>query len=155
MKRKEFIWNGFAGISLIPFFTTKSNQDDRVEAFVRAGHNDLDTVKDMLKEDHTLVYSSYHWGAGDFETALEGAGHVGNHEIAEYLIHHGARPNLFTMAMLGENDEVITWLMKYPETIRTAGPHGFTLLHHATVGDNTELVSWLNEAGLTERKVTL
>jgi hypothetical protein len=47
----------------------------------------------MLAELPTLLYATWDWGNGDFETALEGAGHVGNKEIANYLI--GLEQNQF------------------------------------------------------------
>lgn len=62
---------------------------DKVKDFVIAGHGDLVKVKTMLQEIPTLLYATWDWGGGDFETALEGAGHVGNKEIANYLISTG------------------------------------------------------------------
>jgi hypothetical protein len=59
-------------------------------------------VKELLEQYPNLIYSRYDWGNGDFEEAIEGAGHVGNKEIAQWLIEKGARPNLFVMTMLGE-----------------------------------------------------
>ena len=40
----------------------------------------------MLNDYPNLIYSRYDWGNGDFEGAIEGAGQVGNKEIADYLI---------------------------------------------------------------------
>ncbi|MBK7087031.1 MAG: hypothetical protein IPH53_21225 [Flavobacteriales bacterium] len=57
-----------------------------VKEFVRVGHNNLPEVQRMLKEQPGLLNASWDVGGGDFETALEGAGHVGDREIAEYLI---------------------------------------------------------------------
>lgn len=61
-----------------------------VKEFVRVGHNNLPEVQRMLKEQPGLLNASWDVGGGDFETALEGAGHVGDREIAEYLIGEGA-----------------------------------------------------------------
>src|SRR5688572_25190599 len=66
-----------------------------VKDFVGAGHGKLGRVKELLAEYPNLLYCRYDWGNGDFEEAIEGAGHVGNKEIANYLIEQGARPNLF------------------------------------------------------------
>lgn len=73
-----------------------------VKEFVGAGHGNIDRVKEMLANHPNLLYSRYDWGNGDFEEAIEGAGHVGNKEIAELLIKEGARLNLFVMTMLGK-----------------------------------------------------
>src|SRR5215203_5602728 len=105
-----------------------------VKEFVGAGHGKLDRVKEMLAEYPNLLYCRYDWGNGDFEEAIEGAGHVGNKEIANYLIEIGARPNLFVLTMLGETAIVKSAIEKYPSLLNAKGAHGLTLLHHATKG---------------------
>ncbi|MBS0001120.1 MAG: hypothetical protein KFF73_19200 [Cyclobacteriaceae bacterium] len=75
-------------------------------------------------------------------------------EIVEYLIENGARPNIFTMAMLGEYEIVKRWIQKYPPILTSRGPHGFSLLHHAEMaGNNSDLLSqYLRSEGLTTVK---
>ena len=102
---------------------------DKVKDFVVAGHRDINQVKQMLVEMPTLLYATWEWGGGDFETALEVAGHTGNKEIAEYLIGLGARTTLFVLTMLGKTDLVKSWLERYPQYLSARGPHGLTLLH--------------------------
>ncbi|MFY7839546.1 MAG: hypothetical protein ACOVP7_04680 [Lacibacter sp.] len=130
---------------------------DKVKEFVGAGHNNIDKVKTLLTEFPTLVYSTWDWGGGDFETGLEGAGHVGNKEIANYLIEKGARTNLFVLTMLGKTQLVKAWLDAYPQYLFARGPHGYTLLHHANRGgeEAKELVDYLQSKGLKETKTTL
>jgi hypothetical protein len=130
---------------------------ERVKEFVGAGHNNLDAVKQMLADHPTLLYAMYDWGGGDFETALEGAGHVGNKEIAHYLIGLGARTNLFVLTMLGKTNIVKPFLEEYPEFLHAKGPHGFTLLHHAQRGgaEAGELLDFLTSKGLKETRVKL
>lgn len=126
-----------------------------VKDFVVAGHKDLQAVKEMLKERPNLMYCRYDWGNGDFEEAIEGAGHVGNKEIAHYLISQGARVNLFALTMLGKTDLVKPTLEAYPELVFAKGPHGFTLLHHAKVGEAQELYDYLMDKGLKETRIDL
>ncbi len=130
---------------------------EKVKEFVGAGHNNLDKVKTLLIEFPTLIYSTWDWGNGDFETGLEGAGHVGNKEIANYLIRQGARTNLFVLTMLGKTQIVKAYLETYPEYLNARGPHGFTLLHHAQKGgdDAKELLEYLQSKGLKETKSKL
>ena len=130
---------------------------DKVKDFVIAGHGNLNAVKQMLAEMPTLLYATYDWGAGDFETALEGAGHVGNKEIARHLIGLGARTNLFVLTMLGETALVKAWLDLYPQYLTARGPHGLTLLHHAQKGGEAskELADYLQSRGLTATKMPL
>ncbi|MBC7950008.1 MAG: ankyrin repeat domain-containing protein [Chitinophagaceae bacterium] len=131
--------------------------DEKVKEFVSAGHNNLEKVKTLLVEFPTLIYASWDLGGGDFETALEGAGHVGDKEIANYLINAGSRTNLFVLTMLGKTSLVKPFLEAFPAYLTARGPHGFTLLHHAQRGkeDARELLEYLQSKGLKETKVAL
>src|SRR5688500_14927282 len=130
---------------------------EKVKAFVSAGHNNLDKVKELLIEFPTLIYATWDLGGGDFETALEGAGHVGSKEIANYLIKQGARTNMFVLTMLGKTQIVKPYLEAFPEYLTARGPHGLTLLHHANRGgdDAKELLEYLQSKGLKETKSPL
>ena len=171
MNRKSFLQQTVAASSLLaaPFFltaqTVPANKQpkgdplpaEKVKDFVGAGHSSLDKVKKLLIEFPTLVYCTWDWGGGDFETGLEGAGHVGNKEIANYLIGQGARTNLFVLTMLGKTQIVKAYLETYPEYLYARGPHGFTLLHHAQRGgeDAKELLEYLQGKGLKETRTAL
>ena len=101
-----------------------------------------------------LINATVDWGDGDFESALGAASHVANQDIAKFLIGKGARPDLFTMAMLGHSEQLIGMLKLYPNLIQSIGPHGFTLLHHSEIGvPSPELSEYLQENGLTEKFV--
>lgn len=130
---------------------------DLVKEFVKAGHGDFPKVKEMLQEHPNLIYAKFDWGNGDFEAAIEGAGHVGNKEIANYLIQAGSRVTLYVLTMLGKSDLVRPVLEVYPEMMYAKGPHGFTFLHHAKVGgeDSAQLYDWLQQKGLKEDWVKL
>ena len=129
--------------------------DDLVKEFVRVGHNDLEAVQRMLKDAPGLLNASWDVGGGDYETALEGAGHVGDREIAEFLIGQGARANIFVFTMLGRTMEVKALLEAFPSLLRSKGPHGLTLLHHAQRGKEAaaELFEHITKLGLTETKI--
>jgi hypothetical protein len=124
---------------------------DLVKDFVRAGHSDLQKVKDMLGQTPGLLNASWDWGGGDFETALEGAGHMGNRDIAEYLLSRGARINIFAAAMLGKIEIVKSTLTAFPDLKTSKGPHGIMLLQHATKGGEPakEVLTYLQEIGAT------
>lgn len=128
-----------------------------VKEFVRVGHNNLPEVQCMLKDHPGLMNASWDVGDGDFETALEGAGHVGDREIAAYLIGQGARANIFVLTMLGHTEVVKGLLALYPHLLRSKGPHGLTLLHHATRGGDPakELLDHIQGLGLTEMKFSM
>jgi hypothetical protein len=130
---------------------------EKVKEFVGAGHNNLDKVRQLLTEFPTLVYAAWDLGGGDFETALEGAGHVGNKDIANHLITAGARTNLFVLTMLGKTQIVKAFLETWPQYLNARGPHGFTLLHHAQRGgeDAKEILEYLGSKGLKETRLPL
>jgi hypothetical protein len=128
-----------------------------VKEFVIAGHGNFTKVQAMLLENPNLIYSKFDWGNGDFEAAIEGAGHVGNKEIANYLIQAGSRVTIYVLTTLGKTDLVKPILETYPSLITAKGPHGFTLLHHAKVGgkDAEELYTYLQEKGMKDDWVKL
>ncbi len=111
----------------------------------------------MVEEFPTLIYATWDLGGGDFETGLEGAGHVGNKDIANYLIAAGARTNMFVLTMLGKTGIVKPFLEAFPAYINARGPHGLTLLHHAMRGgdDAMELLEYIKSKGLKETKMPL
>jgi len=105
-----------------------------VEEFVGNAHGDLDRVKELLTQEPMLINATWDWGGGDFETALGAASHMGRKDIANFLLEHGARLDVFAAAMLGKLDMVKAALDAYPEAIRTPGPHGIPLIKHAEMG---------------------
>ena len=108
-----------------------------VQEFVGNAHGDLEAVRAALEADSTLANASWDWGDGDWETALGAAGHMGRRDIAELLLVHGARLDLFVAAMLGELEIVGAMLTAHPEMREAKGPHGISLLAHAEAGGET------------------
>lgn len=164
MNRKTFVKKSLAGIAVAGFPTLAFSQLQQgyspldvklVKDFVVAGHNNIELVKEMLQEYPNLIFCKYDWGDGDFEEALEGAGHLGNKEIANYLISRGARLNLFVLTMLGKTNLVKPILEAYPKLVFAKGPHGFTLLHHAIVGEAKELQEYLMGKGLNTSQINI
>ncbi|HEU0293950.1 MAG TPA: hypothetical protein VFR47_14515 [Anaerolineales bacterium] len=105
-----------------------------VQEFVGNAHGDLDRVKELLAQEPGLINATWDWGGGDFETALGAASHMGRRDIAEFLLEHGARLDIFAAAMLGKLDIVKAALAVFPEAIKTPGPHGIPLIAHAQAG---------------------
>lgn len=105
-----------------------------VEFFVQYAHTDLKKVKELLAQEPALINSTWDWGGGDWETALGAAAHMGDKEIANYLLEQGARLDLFTAAMLGKLEIVKAILTEYPDALHIPGPHNISLLTHAEAG---------------------
>lgn len=106
-----------------------------VQETVGASHARFERVRELVTAYPELAKSSWDWGFGDWEAPIDAASHTGQREIALFLMEHGARPTLFTYAMLGELNIVKAVLESQPELRKTGGPHGLTLLHHARVGE--------------------
>ena len=73
---------------------------------VTVSHFNPKRVKELLEQHPTLANASWDWGFGDWESALGAASHMGNLEIAQALLQHGARPSIFSAAMLGQLEVV-------------------------------------------------
>jgi hypothetical protein len=111
-----------------------SHESELVQEMVVVSHGNVARVKELVGRQPALAKASYDWGFGDWETCIDAASHVGNREIAELLIAHGARPTIFTAAMLGQLDAVKALVAAAPGIQRTMGPHSITLLRHAMAG---------------------
>jgi len=105
-----------------------------VRQFVGSSHGNFKGVKEMVAKEPRLVYASWDWVDGDFETGLGAASHVGNRDIATYLLDNHARIDAFAMAMLGEADLLKPIFKAFPKTHSIPGPHGIPLLCHAIYG---------------------
>ena len=105
-----------------------------VEALVGNAHGDLGQVERLLEQEPALVNAAWDWGGGDWETGLGAAAHMGEREIALFLLERGARLDLFAAAMLGWVDVVRAALAARPELRDVPGPHGIPLIAHAHKG---------------------
>jgi hypothetical protein len=109
-------------------------EPELVGEVVLKAHGDLGVVKQLLEREPAIVNAAWDWGGGDWETALGAAAHVGRRDIAEYLLEHGARMDVFAAAMLGEVEIVRAMLDAQPGLREARGPHGIPLVAHAEAG---------------------
>ena len=96
-----------------------------------------------------MARASIDWGFGDWEACIDAAAHVGNKPIADFLLTHGARPTIFSSAMMGQIDAVKAFVAARPGIQKTYGPHGITLMAHAKAGgvDAAAVVQYLASLG--------
>lgn len=126
-----------------------------VEEVVGVSHFSLDRLKELVNPRPELARATWDWGFGDWETALGAASHTGRRDIAKYLLSKGARPDIFTFAMLGAFDAVKAMIDSNPGIQSIAGPHGISLLQHVrngidangSSGDAQKLVAYLEGLG--------
>jgi|SRR6185437_8365482 len=118
---------------------------DTVFLFVRLAHSDrsLDKVAEMVAQEPKLVYATWDWGGGDWETGLGGAAHTGSHKMARFLLEKGARIDAYCAAMLGQHDVVAALVAAGPEVVNARGPHGYSLLYHAAGSGDVAIVELL------------
>jgi hypothetical protein len=118
-----------------------------VHDFVVAGHFDLARTRELLEGHPALINAAWDWGAGDWETALGGASHMGNREIAAFLLSRGARMDVFCAATTGKLEIVRAYLADDPKVIDLPGPHRIPLLRHAQAGKQDAVVELLVRHG--------
>src|SRR5262245_50538950 len=88
-----------------------------VEATVTSAHGDLGAVRELVDAQPALANACWDWGGGDWESALGAAAHTGSRDVAEYLIGHGARVDVFAAASLGEMAVVRAMLDAFPALV--------------------------------------
>ena len=113
------------------FYRYPSINDSLASGIVGASHGNFEKVKELVNSRPELAGASWDWGFGDWETALGAASHVGRRDIAEFLMSHGARPDIFTYTMMGMLKSVQEIIETVPGIQTHGGPHGITLLQHA------------------------
>ena len=114
--------------------TFPAHPPELVREMVIVAHGNFKRVKELVDARPALAKAAIDWGFGDWEDALGAASHVGDREIAGYLIASGARPTLFSAAMLGQLETVKAFLAAQPGAQKIAGPHSISLLAHAKAG---------------------
>ena len=133
-----------------------SHDPDVVREVVGASHGRFERVKELVGASPALAKAAWDWGFGDWESALGAASHMGRRDIAAFLIEHGARPNLFTYAMLGHLEAVKATVKATPGIQSQPGPHGITLLSHAKQGGEpaAAVVAYLEGLGDADVRAT-
>jgi hypothetical protein len=120
-----------------------------VREAVGVSHRDLKRLQELVERHPALARASIDWGFGDWEACIDAASHVGNKPIADFLLANGARPTIFSAAMMGQLDVVKAFIAARPGVQRNLGPHGLTLMWHAKQGgpDAAAVVQYLTGVG--------
>lgn len=120
-----------------------------VKDAVGASHGNFARIRELVEKQPAMARASIDWGFGDWETCIDAAAHVGNKPIADFLLTTGARPTIFSAAMMGQLDTVKAFVAARPGIQKTNGPHGITLMSHAKAGgpDAAAVVQYLAALG--------
>ncbi len=158
MIRKKFIQQSLlaTGAAFLAPVRVKAQSENKIisleeiQDFVFAAHSDLDKTRSIVDANPLILNCTNQFKKGDFETAIGGASHMGRKDIADMLVERGARLDIFNLTFLGHTDLVKQLIEVAPAYLKSPGPHGFTLLHHANVGKHEDFASWLQDQGLEE-----
>ena len=120
-----------------------------VREAVGVSHRDLKRLQELVERQPALARVAIDWGFGDWESCIDAASHTGNKPIADFLLGNGARPTMFSAAMMGQLDVVKAFIAARPGVQRNLGPHGLTLMWHAKQGgpDAAAVVQYLTAVG--------
>jgi hypothetical protein len=120
-----------------------------VKDAVGASHGNFARIRELVEKQPAMARASIDWGFGDWETCIDAAAHVGNKPIADFQLSNGARPTIFSAAMMGQLDAVKAFIAARPGIQKTLGPHGITLMSHAKAGgpDAAAVVQYLAALG--------
>ena len=118
----------------------KTLPQELVEQFVIAAHGDEEKVREMHAQEPYLVNAA--WEKFN-ETGLQAASHMGNRSIARYLISQGAHSDICSAAMLGDAEQVASYLQADPSQANAKGAHGIPVMFHAALSGNTEVAELL------------
>jgi uncharacterized protein len=116
---------------------------DAIRDVVLNSHGNFARVKELIETDPRLLNVSAPWD----ETPLQAASHMGNREIAEWLLERGAPLDIFAAAMLGRGDDVLRFLADDPELVRQRGVHGMPILFFPAASGQRDMVELLVARG--------
>jgi len=120
--------------------------------FIVECHFDLESVKQKIAADPGLANA---YNPETIESALGAAGHIGNEAIAEFLLAHGAKPELAASAMLAQRDVLQAAIDKDPKLATSGGAHNIPLAFHVALSGDLEMMQLLWDSGAEENHVRL
>jgi uncharacterized protein len=113
-----------------------------VTEFVNSAHGNLPRVRELLAARPELLNELSTLG----ESALAAAAHVGNREIARFLLAAGAPLDICTAAMLADRAQVAAFL-EDPAQASAKGAHGIPLMFHVALGGDVEIAEMVSARG--------
>ncbi len=123
--------------------TSEAPDPEAIRDVVLSAHANFARVKELIERDPELLNVSAPWD----ETPLQAASHMGNRQIAEWLLDRGAPLDVFAAAMLGRSEDVETFLADDPELVSASGVHGMPILFFPAAGGSVGVAEFLVKHG--------
>jgi ankyrin repeat protein len=117
-------------------------EPELVTEFVNNAHGNLARVRELLAARPELLNERSALG----ESALAAAAHVGDREIAHFLLEAGAPLDVCTAAMLADREKVAAFLDD-PAQARAQGAHGIPLMFHVALGGDVAIAEMVLARG--------
>ena len=113
-----------------------------VDELVGNAHGNLERVKEIVVSKPDLINARATWN----ETPIEAATQMGNRQIIEFLLNHGAHIDFFTILVLGRLDDVDRELKQHPDRAQERGIHDLPALYFSAIGGNLAIAERLLNA---------
>lgn len=123
--------------------TASAPDAESIREVVLNAHGNFSRVRDLIEADPNLLNVSAPWD----ETPIQAASHMGNKEIAEWLLDRGAPLDVFTAAMLGRREDVVRLLDDNPELVKERGVHGMPIMFFPATSNDVGILELLLERG--------
>ena len=114
-----------------------------IDELVGNAHGNLARVQEILTKHPELINVSATWK----ETPIEAATQMGNRDLMQYLIDHGAPIDFFTALAMGQVDKARAELKADPELAQSRGVHDLPVLYFAAIGGSVPAAHMLLDAG--------
>jgi uncharacterized protein len=119
--------------------STNTPSQEIIDQFVGNAHGNFPVVKELLEKYPAIINSNASWT----ETAIQAAAQIGQVEIVNYLLAHGAEYDICTAAMLGSKDCLQQFLKEDPGQVYARGAHGIPLLYFPIIRSNSDIAEYL------------
>lgn len=114
-----------------------------VDELVGNAHGNLARVQEILTEHPDLINATATWK----ETPIEAATQMGNRDLMQFLIDHGAPVDFFTALAMAQVERARTDLQADPKLAQARGVHELPALYFAAIGRSVPAAQMLLDAG--------
>lgn len=93
-------------------------------------HFNLKKVRELVAPDKRRIFSI----STDAELAIEASAHLGNQDLMQFHLDHGAPLSLPTAVSMNNHEAIRFWLQRDPSLLHERGAHDFPLMFFVVFG---------------------